>query len=117
MLTLLHRFAALTLTLAVLTWLLPEGSVRRTAMLAAGLMAALCFLEGVQGLLQLPEAPAAPGLGRPQRCTGPEKRTPKRPVTTSFLGKRAWREARIVFVCAFAPACCEKCRCGAKTTP
>ena len=57
MLTLLHRFAALTLTLAVLTWLLPEGSVRRTAMLAAGLMAALCFLEGV---LQLPEAPAAP---------------------------------------------------------
>ena len=60
MLTLLHRFAALTLTLAVLTWLLPEGSVRRTAMLAAGLMAALCFLEGVQGLLQLPEAPAAP---------------------------------------------------------
>ena len=36
MLTLLHRFAALTLTLAVLTWLLPEGSVRRTAMLAAG---------------------------------------------------------------------------------
>lgn len=60
MLTLMHRFAALTLTLAVLTWLLPEGSVRRTAMLAAGLMAALCFLEGVQGLLQLPEAPAAP---------------------------------------------------------
>ena len=60
MLTLLHRFAALTLTLAVLTWLLPEGSVRRTAMLAAGLMAALGFLEGVQGLLQLPEAPAAP---------------------------------------------------------
>ena len=60
MLTLLHRFAALTLTLAVLTWLLPEGSVRRTAMLAAGLIAALCFLEGVQGLLQLPEAPAAP---------------------------------------------------------
>ena len=60
MLTLLHRFAALTLTLAVLTWLLPEGSVRRTAMLAAGLMAARCFLEGVQGLLQLPEAPAAP---------------------------------------------------------
>ena len=36
MLTLLHRFAALTLTLAVLSWLLPEGSVRRTAMLAAG---------------------------------------------------------------------------------
>lgn len=60
MLTLLHRFAALTLTLAVLSWLLPEGSVRRTAMLAAGLMAALCFLEGVQGLLQLPEAPVAP---------------------------------------------------------
>lgn len=60
MLTLMHRFAALTLTLAVLSWLLPEGSLRRTAMLAAGLMAALCFLEGMQGLLQLPEGPAAP---------------------------------------------------------
>ena len=60
MLTLLHRFAALTLTLAVLSWLLPEGSLRRTAMLAAGLMAALCFLEGVQGLLQLPAVPSAP---------------------------------------------------------
>ena len=59
MLTLLHRFAALTLTLAVPTWLLPEGSVRRTAMLAAGLIAALCFLEGVLGLLELADAPAA----------------------------------------------------------
>ena len=31
----------------------------------------------------------------------PQKRTRKRPVTTSFLGKRSRREARIVFVCAF----------------
>ena len=60
MLTLLHRFAALTLTLGVLSWLLPEGSVRRTAMLAAGLMAALCMLEGAQGLLRLPESPDVP---------------------------------------------------------
>ena len=60
MLTLLHRFAALTLTLGVLSWLLPEGSVRRTAMLAAGLMAALCMLEGAQGLFRLPESPDVP---------------------------------------------------------
>ena len=60
MLTLLHRFTALTLIVGVLSWLLPEGSLRRTAMLAAGLMAALCLMEGVQGLLQLPEGPDAP---------------------------------------------------------
>ena len=60
MLTLLHRFSALTLMLGVLSWLLPEGSLRRTAMMAAGLMAALCFLEGMQGLASLPEGPSAP---------------------------------------------------------
>ena len=60
MLMLLHHFSTLTLMLGVLSWLLPEGSLRRTAMIAAGLMAALCFWESTQGLLQLPQSPSAP---------------------------------------------------------
>ena len=54
---------------------------------------------------------------RPKNLLGPQRRTPKRPVTTSFLGKRAWREAQIVFVCAFAPTGCGDVPSGARTAP
>lgn len=54
MLTLLHRFAALTLILSVLHALLPEGVMRRTALMCAGLIAALCWLDALSDLTSLP---------------------------------------------------------------
>lgn len=60
MMTLLHRFAALALILSVLSSLLPEGTLRRTALMAAGLIVALCWMEGLWEALDLPDVPAAP---------------------------------------------------------
>lgn len=54
MLTLLHRFAALTLILTVLHTLLPEGVMRRTALMCAALIAALCWLDALSTLAPLP---------------------------------------------------------------
>ena len=57
MLTLLHRFAALTLVLGAIRTLLPDGTLRRTAMMCAGLIAALCWLDCLNTVLDLPESP------------------------------------------------------------
>lgn len=48
MTSLLHRFAALTLVLIFLRTLLPEGTMRRTAMLCIGFITILCLLDGLQ---------------------------------------------------------------------
>lgn len=54
MLTLIPRFAALTMIMSILSALLPAGSLRRTALMAAGLFIALCYLEGLQAAFSLP---------------------------------------------------------------
>lgn len=55
MLTLLHRFAALTLLLSALHTLLPDSTMRRTAMMCAGLIVAVCWLDALQESLRLPQ--------------------------------------------------------------
>lgn len=60
MLTLLKSFAALTLVTSLLLTLLPEGSLRRTAAMVAGLLLLLSWSEGLRGLLRLPDATPAP---------------------------------------------------------
>ena len=55
MLTLLHRFAALTLLLISMHALLPDGAMRRTAMMCAGLIMTLCWLEALRDIVQLPQ--------------------------------------------------------------
>ena len=60
MLTLLHPFAALTVITGVLSWLLPEGSLRRTALLSASLLTAVCLLECAQAFFSLPHGTDTP---------------------------------------------------------
>lgn len=55
MTALLRSFAALALVSGVIMSLLPEGSIKRTAAMTVGLLMLLCWLEGLQGLLPLPE--------------------------------------------------------------
>ena len=63
---LLKRFAILTLAAGMILSLLPEGSVRRTASMAAGLMMLLFWAEGISALLEsallfsVPDAPLTP---------------------------------------------------------
>lgn len=57
---LLKSFAALTLVTSLLLALLPEGSLRRTAAMVAGLLLLLTWSEGLRGLLHLPEDSSAP---------------------------------------------------------
>ena len=51
MLDLLATFAALSMAGTVLLSLLPNGSIKRTASLAVGLLSILCWAEGIAGLL------------------------------------------------------------------
>lgn len=60
MISLMHRFAALTLILAVIHALLPEGAMRRTALMCAGLLLALCYLDALP-TVELPLNVAEPG--------------------------------------------------------
>lgn len=66
MIELLRTFAALALVSGVLMSLLPEGSIKRTAGMAVGLMMLLCWLEGLGGLISLPADAALP----PSALTG-----------------------------------------------
>lgn len=52
MLSLLNQFAALSLAAGMLMTLIPEGSMRKTAGMAVGLMMLLCWSEGVSVLLR-----------------------------------------------------------------
>ena len=60
MLSLIPRLAALTMIMSILSALLPAGSLRRTALMAAGLFVALCYLEGLQAAFSLPEKTLLP---------------------------------------------------------
>lgn len=51
MLSLLNRFAALSLASGMLMTLIPEGSIRKTAGMAVGLLMLLCWSEGISTLL------------------------------------------------------------------
>lgn len=63
---LLKHFAILTLAAGMILSLLPEGSLRRTASMAAGLMMLLFWAEGISAILNsamvlsVPEAPLTP---------------------------------------------------------
>ena len=60
MTALLRSFASLALVSGVIMSLLPEGSIKRTAAMTVGLLMLLCWLEGLQGLLPLPEGTLPP---------------------------------------------------------
>ena len=47
MMDLLKQFAALSLICSLLLTLLPEGTIRRTAAMAVGLLLLLCWSEGL----------------------------------------------------------------------
>ncbi len=79
MLALLSGFAALSLLSGALLSLLPEGSLRRTASMAVGLMMLVYWAGGLQQLLQdlsctfpLPDSPlTATGLTLPEETVTP----------------------------------------------
>lgn len=52
MMELLKRFAALSLVSGLMLSLLPEGSMRRTASMAAGLLMLLCWTDSISSLLK-----------------------------------------------------------------
>lgn len=56
----LHPFIALTLCCGLVLTLLPEGSLRRTAVLVLGLTITLCWAESVFSLLQWPSLSEPP---------------------------------------------------------
>lgn len=58
--TLIFSFAGLCMCSAALAALLPEGSLRRAAMLAMGLLLMSMWAEGLSGMLQLPWTADAP---------------------------------------------------------
>lgn len=60
MLQLLSSFAALTLLSGLMLTLLPEGLLRRTASMVVGLLMLMLWADGLQELLNLPEAPDVP---------------------------------------------------------
>lgn len=60
MLTLLESFAALTLVTSLVLTLLPEGTLRRTAAMVAGLLLLMHWSEGLVSLLKLPQSQPAP---------------------------------------------------------
>ena len=53
MMQILATFAAFSMISTILLTLLPEGSIKRTAGMAIGLLTLLCWAEGVAGLLHL----------------------------------------------------------------
>ena len=60
MMQLIMRFAAFSLASGVLMTLLPEGSLRRTASMALGLMLLMMWAEGLPKVLSLPVALTRP---------------------------------------------------------
>lgn len=56
MIELLRTFSTLALISGAVLTLLPEGSLRKTAALALGLMITLCWAQGLMNMLDLPEA-------------------------------------------------------------
>lgn len=61
MLELLKQFAVMTVAAGMMLSLLPEGGVRRTASMAAGLMMLLFWAEGVGKLLESAGSLLIPG--------------------------------------------------------
>lgn len=55
MIELLRTFSALALISGAVLTLLPEGSMRKTAAMALGLMITLCWAQGLFALLDLPD--------------------------------------------------------------
>ena len=55
MMDLLETFSALALISGLMNAMLPEGSLRRTAAMAAGLLMLLIWSDGLAALMQLPE--------------------------------------------------------------
>jgi len=55
----LHTFAALALSCGVVSALLPDGAIRKTASLVMGLMMTLCWLESLTDHFQWPSLPQA----------------------------------------------------------
>ncbi len=55
---LLRTFSTLALMASAILTLLPEGSLRKTAALALGLMITLCWVQGLMELMHSPELPA-----------------------------------------------------------
>lgn len=60
MMDLLKTFAALSLSGSVILSLLPEGSLRRTAAMAVGLLTLLCWAEGLMKLFSMDVSALAP---------------------------------------------------------
>lgn len=60
MLELLKQFAALALMSGIVTSLLPEGTMKRTASMVIGLLMLLCWAEGLAGLLAIPSIASLP---------------------------------------------------------
>lgn len=60
MMSLLHSFASLTLVSVLVLTLLPEGTLRRTASMAVGLLMLLLWAEGLPALFSLPDAAPSP---------------------------------------------------------
>lgn len=59
MIDLLRTFSTLALISGAVLNLLPEGSLRKTAALALGLMITLCWAQGLMDMLDLPEPSAS----------------------------------------------------------
>lgn len=55
MIELLRTFSTLALISGAVLTLLPEGSMRKTAAMALGLMITLCWAQGLLKLLDLPD--------------------------------------------------------------
>jgi len=55
---LLRTFSTLALMASAILTLLPEGSLRKTAALALGLMITLCWAQGLIELMHFPELPS-----------------------------------------------------------
>ena len=55
MIQLLRTFSTLALISGAVLTLLPEGSLRKTAAMALGLMITLCWAQGLLKLLDLPD--------------------------------------------------------------
>lgn len=56
----LWPFVALTLCCGAVMWMLPEGSLKKTAGLVIGLMLVMCWADCLAQLFQWPELPKPP---------------------------------------------------------
>lgn len=83
--SLIRSFAALSLACGAALLLLPEGSLRRAVSLAMGLMLALFWLQGLAGLLRLPQ----PDASAPPSVLTPTAAQPDATAAFSALASHA----------------------------